>query len=603
MGPDKPNVPWNNIRHNTEDEWDDWEEFRERKSPFPSHSYEEKILETAHINISQTKHLVLDHSFQAVVHNPLRCGMLKYDLFLLQHHMGVRRERHTADICMLAHVYMAGKLLYPDAPSWPDMEFVIQKQDPNYLFLGGIPKTLMESNRKVQLALGQSPSSIATERRTKRNQYRPGSKVKPRFFEDRSILGPILMERMVSSTTSAESVNAMRPEHIDNELAERLFISLVDEYQERSIRGSISLLRQLGPLLQGEAAKTYFDWRLMRRMCGDIWGDIIAALRRSGGDRWSEWLAESSIYSSIYIASEILVWTADDEYNNKGRILRGDRKFAPRLRKAWKIIQKAIMKPTAKLAVDAYAMVPSFVIVGDRYYREDGDENDSDWYDDDGDPNGGHDHGDGGVPSSDLDRDTEHGRVDGDYGNEQTSQVATITAKINDLKPTESSAGLMTKNDPGHIHKQGHSDDESSAAEIAKYHGYFYENNERIKQHSLDHPDNKIESDCDSGYDHSRDYFPILHDRDIYPPDYAPYDFSYVYNPYLIRQLSPWYQNWDKRRIAQTRVLFMGDTMCRARHRNMTARVARLFGSGGLRRVEGEGEGAMRREGQAGYRG
>ena len=40
-------------------------------------------------------------------------------------------ESSTLHITMLAYVYVAGRLLHPDAPTWPDMEYLLNIQGSN----------------------------------------------------------------------------------------------------------------------------------------------------------------------------------------------------------------------------------------------------------------------------------------------------------------------------------------------------------------------------------------------------------------------------------------------------------------------------------------
>jgi hypothetical protein len=47
-----------------------------------------------------------------------------------------------------------GKLLYPNDPAWPDMEYVLYSQNPDHIFYGGVPKSLDEAYRKCDLAFG-----------------------------------------------------------------------------------------------------------------------------------------------------------------------------------------------------------------------------------------------------------------------------------------------------------------------------------------------------------------------------------------------------------------------------------------------------------------
>ncbi|KAF2647762.1 hypothetical protein K491DRAFT_549820, partial [Lophiostoma macrostomum CBS 122681] len=86
--------------------------------------------------------------------NPLRCGLMKYDLYLNAQFTGYKFAAEGERVWAMAHLYVAGGLLHPDAPAWPDMEHVIWRQNPEWLFFGGKPKSLDEAHRKYRLGLG-----------------------------------------------------------------------------------------------------------------------------------------------------------------------------------------------------------------------------------------------------------------------------------------------------------------------------------------------------------------------------------------------------------------------------------------------------------------
>ncbi|KAK8087177.1 hypothetical protein PG994_002151 [Apiospora phragmitis] len=97
--------------------------------------------------------------------HPLRCGLLKYHLYFLFHCAGIRFGESSWGLSALIHVYAACRRLYPDDPVWPDMELYLVNQDLDYLFFGGIPRTMAEAFTKASLAFGISPTYFARNRR------------------------------------------------------------------------------------------------------------------------------------------------------------------------------------------------------------------------------------------------------------------------------------------------------------------------------------------------------------------------------------------------------------------------------------------------------
>jgi hypothetical protein len=69
--------------------------------------------------------------------NPIRCGLMKHHLYsrLLELRFQGSQEQ-VQQMTWLAHLYVAEKLLEPQEPRWPDMEFVLQRQGLVYLFRG-----------------------------------------------------------------------------------------------------------------------------------------------------------------------------------------------------------------------------------------------------------------------------------------------------------------------------------------------------------------------------------------------------------------------------------------------------------------------------------
>jgi len=70
---------------------------------------------------------------------------------------------------MMTHLYVATKLLHPECPVWPNMEYLSHQQDETRLFFGGAPQTLGESLRKVYLMVGRTASDAAREARGKKS--------------------------------------------------------------------------------------------------------------------------------------------------------------------------------------------------------------------------------------------------------------------------------------------------------------------------------------------------------------------------------------------------------------------------------------------------
>jgi hypothetical protein len=133
--------------------------------------------------------------------NPIRCALLVYDAYLELGGSGLTVERATGQICMMAHLYVATRILVPSSPKWPDMEFLFAQQEETRLFFGGLSKTFEECIRKVYLMMGRSATDMARAEKTRK---RVGKSDKSsihikfndgRWMQETGILAPIFKPR------------------------------------------------------------------------------------------------------------------------------------------------------------------------------------------------------------------------------------------------------------------------------------------------------------------------------------------------------------------------------------------------------------------------
>ncbi|KAI0006514.1 hypothetical protein F4779DRAFT_596171 [Xylariaceae sp. FL0662B] len=57
--------------------------------------------------------------------NPVKCGILKYNLYLQTHNHAVNLEGSWRGITCMVHLYVACRSLFPEDPVWPDMEYFL----------------------------------------------------------------------------------------------------------------------------------------------------------------------------------------------------------------------------------------------------------------------------------------------------------------------------------------------------------------------------------------------------------------------------------------------------------------------------------------------
>ncbi|KAF2499950.1 hypothetical protein BU16DRAFT_556443 [Lophium mytilinum] len=204
--------------------------------------------------------------------HPLRCGLIKYDLYLQRHWRGLLIANASADIVCMAHLYAACRLLRPESAPWPDMELLIARQTREHLFIGGQPKTLAESEVKFRLFLGQPPQALAKNRRTSHIPWNPK---KARVLKNQSIISEAFLERMCGYNEKADPSTAslqktlmdptfwqrlpLKKEHIDN--------AIPDNQTKGVPYTAIETCERMRLALTNDMADFCFDWLSMQRTC------------------------------------------------------------------------------------------------------------------------------------------------------------------------------------------------------------------------------------------------------------------------------------------------------------------------------------------------
>jgi hypothetical protein len=219
-------------------------------------------------------------------HHPLRSGMLKYDTYLKLHCAGTGVESQTSMACLLAHLYAACKLLYPEDPAWPDMEVLLERQDKNRLFFGGLPKTFKEASRKMVLASGGSATNFA---RGNRNKDPIMNLDNAQLFQDRSVLGKLYQERMYKEPSTSEATELTRkliqPMKSSPRAAARAPGAAKTNVSTSSVRHRdwrpLGILEELQEWLLEDAMDLYWDWFCMNQICGEIWTKIKAVFSQN----------------------------------------------------------------------------------------------------------------------------------------------------------------------------------------------------------------------------------------------------------------------------------------------------------------------------------
>jgi hypothetical protein len=182
------------------------------------------------------------------------------------------------------------------------MEHVIWRQNPEWLFFGGKPKSLDEAHRKYRLGLG----------------YKAGSSEMFVVQLFQKLCAP------ASRTVLARQEN-MAANALSHPSDERHF----NQWQP------LRLMRELEEYLVADAVDLYFDWYRLERVCAEIWTKIM--------DRLDDVYEENPKQRThvVNIAHQIFEGAAADE-EDAGGLKRATEDTAPELRTVCSIIQEVI---------------------------------------------------------------------------------------------------------------------------------------------------------------------------------------------------------------------------------------------------------------------
>ncbi|KAK5079750.1 hypothetical protein LTR70_008817 [Exophiala xenobiotica] len=102
---------------------------------------------------------------QLLRHHPLLCGLFEFNIRIQMQELGLLSLGHFHKGAMVAHLYNAVQQEGFCQTEWSDMNFLIELQTPERLFVGGKPKAPEEYLKRIMLYLGISPETFAKGRR------------------------------------------------------------------------------------------------------------------------------------------------------------------------------------------------------------------------------------------------------------------------------------------------------------------------------------------------------------------------------------------------------------------------------------------------------
>ncbi|KAI1113765.1 hypothetical protein F5Y14DRAFT_462239 [Nemania sp. NC0429] len=297
--------------------------------------------------------------------NPIKCGMLQYGIYFETHSFGYKLEHDWRGIFHMIHLYTACRLLYPNDPVWPGMEYFLHYQDVDALFMGSLPKSAEEAVRKFLLALGVAPSNLARaiQRANVDGKGKLGVQTSSvwhlgnkgiKWTEGRPVDNPCVLDNIfqkwMAGDTHAgdnlvlELVNMLLDPKVLAEKARQSEVNaeelkrFTQPPKDPNKRGTVmlNLLARLSLVIESEMGSLLFDWLSFIKTCKTLWDRIFEAT--------------NGLYEEADSMHTSLVRMLDEARDLEGKAKGLDppdvasfvRDNALGLPKSWAVIQEAI---------------------------------------------------------------------------------------------------------------------------------------------------------------------------------------------------------------------------------------------------------------------
>ncbi|KAI1760162.1 hypothetical protein GGR53DRAFT_96820 [Hypoxylon sp. FL1150] len=286
--------------------------------------------------------------------NPVKCGMLKYGMYLQAHNYGTKIEDDWRGVTATIHLYIACRSIFPDDPVWPDMEYFLKFQDLDNLFVGGLPGSMVEAYKKASLAMGQSLVSYA--RGASARGGRPSSPRDLNWEKGRRVTNPCLLDDVYASWMCGGT--DMTDDMISNLVnviygPKSRMVAARDPRASKSTLKSedarpkvdyskISILGKLGAEITCETYNLYFDWISFMETCQSIWEQIHLVIKlETEWGRPTSFLLQGPLLQILEVAAK---WErmAEAKKLDATSVLR---ERATGLVRSWEIIQMFNRRP------------------------------------------------------------------------------------------------------------------------------------------------------------------------------------------------------------------------------------------------------------------
>ncbi|KAI0179859.1 hypothetical protein GGR52DRAFT_587363 [Hypoxylon sp. FL1284] len=275
--------------------------------------------------------------------NPVKCGMLKYGLYLQSHNHAVQFEASGRNITPMVHLYVACRTVFPDDPVWPDMEYFLGHQDLDYLFVGGLPGSMDEAYKKTLLSVGMSAANFAPNRRS----TAPNIDVnKGRWVSSPCMLDDVFVTWMCGGSAGAGEllVNLVKVISDPKSATARARLTGMspkaisisgDKIRTGADLRKVTILARLGAQVMAETHNLYFDWLSFVETCEKIWAQIYSALDQQNGKKRNR--SKHSTLIDMLDEARKCEWMAEAAKVDAKSVVREN---ATGLVQSWQAIQK-----------------------------------------------------------------------------------------------------------------------------------------------------------------------------------------------------------------------------------------------------------------------
>ncbi|CAJ2499981.1 Uu.00g028340.m01.CDS01 [Anthostomella pinea] len=162
-----------------------------------------------------------------LVKHPVLCGLWRYMVDVRHTRWAIQFEQASLNNSLGMHLYSAIRVAFPNDRAWPDMEYLLDRQDRNWIYFGGLPKTLAEAHSKAMLGLGIPASAFARAQR-RSNTVTKSAEKDGRIMRDTSHLATYFQDLTYtkpdteSTATRDEALMKLRHTLLDTKNLERI---------------------------------------------------------------------------------------------------------------------------------------------------------------------------------------------------------------------------------------------------------------------------------------------------------------------------------------------------------------------------------------------